>query len=661
MLTTRARPALALAWALAAAGRAPWRASRSAAQSRPHIVVIAIDDLDAASVAHMPAVNRLLVDQGMSFARCFATTPLCGPSRASILRGQYAHNHGVLRNTGDDAGFAAFRQSGLEAVTLATLLADTGYQTALVGKYLNGYAARDDKTYVPPGWDYWAAGVDHAAYDGFDYELNVNGELIRHGRDDADYMTDVLAGHAQNFLTDAASSRDPFFLFLAPYAPHSPSTPAPRHRGAFAGATAPRTPAFNERNVKDKPDWVRSVGRMREARIERIDSDYQRRLESLLAVDEMVESLVRQLEQSGALDSTYLFFLSDNGYFLGEHRQPHGKDAPYDAASRIPLVVRGPGIPTGSTVDALSLNTDLLPTILDLTGSSAPAFVDGRSLAPVLTGAVRGQRQSVLLEGFGKETESLEGNESATPPFRALRASDALYVEYDTGERELYNLRKDPYQLTNIAQGTAKPLLRAFSRQLDALSSCAGPSCQTVENAAPPRPTSRSGGKSRDVRNERSNKTRKRSTRPRATQSAPDGQTLAIAAADDAEASIPLSLPRRDAESRNIRLRVHIAAVKAPGTLVAAVELPTSGDRERLSSVPIRGPGWVTLDIAAALGDTREITVNLRGKDGAALTISGPASSHPPELSRANDPRADMRDRAAKREKRSRSNRSLTR
>lgn len=654
MLTTRARPALALAWALAAAGRAPWRASRSAAQSRPHIVVIAIDDLDAASVARMPALNRLLVDQGMSFSRCFATTPLCGPSRASILRGQYTHNHGVLRNTGDDAGFAAFRQSGLETVTLATLLADTGYQTALVGKYLNGYAARDDKTYVPPGWDYWAAGVDHAAYDSFDYELNLNGELIRHGRDDADYMTDVLAGHAQNFLTDAASSRDPFFLFLAPYAPHSPSTPAPRHRGAFAGATAPRTPAFNERNVKDKPDWVRSVGRMSESRIERIDSDYQRRLESLLAVDEMVESLARQLEQSGALESTYLFFLSDNGYFLGEHRQPHGKDAPYDAASRIPLVVRGPGIPTGSTIDALSLNTDLLPTILDLTGSSAPAFVDGRSLLPVLTGAVRGQRQSVLLEGFGKETESLEGNESATPPFRALRGNDALYVEYDTGERELYNLRKDPYQLTNIAQGTDKTQLRAFSRQLDTLSSCAGPSCQTAENAALPRATSRSRGKSRDARDERSSKNRKRSTKPRATQSAPDGQTLAIAAADDAEASIPLSLSRREALSRGLRLRVHVAAVEAPGTLVAAVELPATGGRERLSSVPIRGPGWVSLDVAAALGDTREITVNLRGSDGVALTLSGPASSHPPALSHKNDPRPVKQDRAAKRETRSR-------
>ena len=624
------------------------------AQTRPNVVVILLDDLDAASVEHMPAVNRLLVDQGASFSSFFASTPLCCPSRASILRGQYAHNHGVLRNTGADAGFSAFAQSGHENVTLATLLDGAGYQTALIGKYLNGYAIRDDKTYIPPGWDFWAAGVDHAAYDGFGYELNVNGELIRHGRDDADYMTDVLSGHAQDFLAAAASSAVPFLLYLAPDAPHSPSTPAPRHRGAFAGATAPRTPAFNERNVKDKPDWVRSIGPMSESRIDRIDSDYRRRLQSLLAVDEMVESLVNQLDESGALESTYLFFLSDNGYFLGEHRQPHGKDAPYDAASRIPLVVRGPGIPAGSTVDALSLNTDLLPTILDLTGSSTPAFVDGRSCAPVMTGDDRGQRQSVLLEGFGKETESLEGNESATPPFRALRANDALYVEYDTGERELYNLRKDPYQLTNIAQGADKTQLRAFSRQLDALSSCAGPSCQTAENAAPPRATSRSGGKTRDAKDERSGKNRKRSAKPRATQSAPDGQTLAIAAADDAEASLPLSLSRREAQSRRLRLRVHVAAVEAPGTLVAAVELPAAGGRERLSSVPIRGSGWVTLDVAAALGDTREITVNLRGSDGAALTLSGPASSHPPEMIHEKEPQMDKKDRAAKREKRSR-------
>jgi arylsulfatase A-like enzyme len=621
------------------------------AQSRPNVVVILVDDLDAASVKQMPAVNRLLADQGATFTRFFATTPLCCPSRASILRGQYAHNHGVLRNTGDDAGFAAFVDSGHESVTLATLLDGAGYETALIGKYLNGYAYRDDLTYVPPGWDFWASGVNHAAYGSFGYELNLNGELVSYGHDDADYMTDVLRGHAQDFLAESASGRDPFFLFLAPYAPHSPSTPAPRHRGEFAGATAPRTPAFNERDVKDKPAWVRSVGRMSESRIERIDSDYRRRLESLLAVDEMVESLVRQLEQSGALDSTYIAFLSDNGYFLGEHRQPHGKDAPYDAASRVPLIVRGPGVPPGSTVDALALNIDLLPTVLSLTGSAAPTFVDGRSLVPVLTGDDAGERQAALLEGFGKETENLEGNESSTPPFRALRGKDVLYVEYETGERELYNLRKDPYQLSNLARGTEKPVLRTFSRQLTELSSCAGLSCEDPENAAPPRVSGKSGDKSRNAKTGRSRGGQKRLRPNPSKRSALVEPTVAIAASDDG-ASIPLSLSRGEARSRDLFLRVHVTAVDSPGTLTAAVELPASGNRERLSSVPVRDPGWVTLDIAAALGDTREITVSLRARDGAALTLSGPSSSHAPEVIAERKRRSGENDRATDRRKR---------
>ena len=507
----RALTAVLMICVLAASGAQFSLLPTATAQNRPNFVVVLVDDLDTASVAHMPAVNRLLVEQGASFSRFFASTPLCCPSRASILRGQYAHNHGVLRNTGEDAGFAAFLESGHETTTMATLLQSAGYETALIGKYLNGYSTdRLDRTYIPPGWDFWAAGVDHAAYNGFRYELNVNGELVRYGNDDEDYMTDVLAGHAEAFLSAATAGRQPFLLYLAPYAPHSPSTPAPRHEGRFAGASAPRTPAFNERNTRDKPDWVRANGRMSESRIARIDSSYQSRLESLLAVDEMVDAVTRQLEQAGVLESTYILFLSDNGYFLGEYRQPHGKDAPYDAASRIPLIVRGPGIRAGSTVDALSLNTDLLPTMLGLAGVNAPSFIDGRSLLPALIGEDSGRRQAVLLEGFGKETENLEGTESSTPPFRALRGEEVLYVEYETGERELYYLRKDPFQLSNLAEKIPKAELRDYSRRLGALAACAGLACQELEDSPLPRLAARRG-----EREDRSGKQRDRSARQR--------------------------------------------------------------------------------------------------------------------------------------------------
>lgn len=223
------------------------------AADRPNFVVFVIDDLDSASVAYMNAVNRDIVGEGMTFTHFFATTPLCCPSRASILRGQYAHNHGVLRNTGTDAGFRTFRDAGHEAATMATLLDAAGYETGLVGKYLNGYAPNDQPDYIPPGWDYWVSGVSHAAYSNYRYELNANGAVQRYERADEDYLTDVLAEHATTFLDRAIAVEQPFFLYVAPYAPHSPSTPARRHRGMFSGVRAPRTPAFNERNIRDKP------------------------------------------------------------------------------------------------------------------------------------------------------------------------------------------------------------------------------------------------------------------------------------------------------------------------------------------------------------------------------------------------------------------------
>jgi N-acetylglucosamine-6-sulfatase len=292
-----------------------------AASGLPNVVVILLDDLDPASVAEMPVVARRLTAEGTTFSHFFATTPLCCPSRASILTGQYAHNHRVLRNTGEDAGFTAFRNSGHESSTLATMLDGAGYETALIGKYLNGYATADDLGYVPPGWDYWVAGVDRAGYSGFNYQLNVNGEVTGFGQDEEDYATDVLSGYALDFLDRAAGTDDPFFLYLAPFAPHSPSTPAPRHKGQYRGAKAPRTPAFDERNTRDKPRWVRSAAPFSDDRISRIDQNYRQRLESLQAVDEMIDALLQRLEQQGVLSSTYVFFLSDNGYFMGEHRQ----------------------------------------------------------------------------------------------------------------------------------------------------------------------------------------------------------------------------------------------------------------------------------------------------------------------------------------------------
>ena len=229
-----------------------------------------------------------------------------------------------------------------------------------------------------------------------------------------------------------------------------------------------------------------------------------------MAVDEMVDVVVQRLDERGALDNTYILFLSDNGYFLGEHRLPHGKDAPYDAASRVPLIARGPGIAAGSSVGEIALNIDLFPTIAELAGIAAPPFVDGRSMTLLLTGGNHGWRDVALIEGFGKETESNEGAETSTPAFRALRSDAILYAEYETGERELYNLRKDPYELSNIARQAPKSLLREYSRRLDALAACAGSECARLEDDSMPRRSTEAAGERHGKEKNKSQGNRKR-------------------------------------------------------------------------------------------------------------------------------------------------------
>src|SRR5918995_5123350 len=450
----------------------------------PNIVVINTDDLDARSVACMPHVQSLLAQDGVTFANAFATTPLCCPSRASLLRGQYAHSHGVLSNAGDNGGFPAFYHLGDEDSTVATWLQDAGYRTALFGKYLNRYPRGAAESHVPPGWDEWSAFASSdvneggAYYSG--YALNENGTIVRYGQQPSDYSTDVLTAKAIDFVDRTAAAGNPFFLYIAPYAPHGPSTPASRHTGAFADVRAPRVPSFEEADVSDKPAWVQALPALDGDQIALIDDHYQRRLRSLLAVDEMVASLVETLGAAGVLDNTYIVFTSDNGYHLGEHGIPLGKQSPYDESIRVPLIVRGPGVAAGAVVDSIALNIDLAPTFAALASASAADFVDGRSLVPLLDSDPPAEwRHGFLVEHYGRtrpdewgapgsvpvkatpdDREALDREEGDTitgvapidsPPYLALRTERYLYLEYANGERELYDMQIDPYQLQNLA------------------------------------------------------------------------------------------------------------------------------------------------------------------------------------------------------------------
>lgn len=442
------------------------------APTQPNIILVLADDLDLATARQLPTLGPLLADRGVSFENAFADYPVCCPSRASILTGLYTHNHGVRDNTLPLGGFEKFREEGNEEKTIAVHLQESGYKTVLLGKYLNEYPA-DDPTYVPPGWDEWyATTADSTTYYG--YDLNKNGTLVSYGENQEDYLTDVLSGKATEYIHRAASGPEPFFMYLAPVAPHPPATPAERHRRTLTGETAPRPPSFDEENVSDKPSWVRNIDRLTPENASRIDNRYRKRLESMLAVEEMIDALIQKLEAVDVLDNTYLFFASDNGWLGGEHRIPIGKVYPYEESIRIPLFVRGPGISPGSETREMVLNTDLAPTFADLAGDGTfPA--DGRSLMPLLRGEDPAWRSSILLTAF-------QPGYGGPPAYKAVRTRTHKYVRYITGESELYDLETDPHELESIHETADPSVVADLKAKLDALRTCAGQSCREAED-----------------------------------------------------------------------------------------------------------------------------------------------------------------------------------
>lgn len=400
---------------------------------RPNIVLVLTDDQSLESVSRMPFVSGR--QDWVRFDNAFLNVALCCPSRASILTGQYSHHTGVESNVDG----AAFRDGS----TVATWLDGAGYRTGYIGKYLNNYPWGRGNV-VPPGWDDWHAFVGGAAY--FNYQINDNGTMTRKGSRPVDYSTDVLANKAQKFI---ARGRSPFFLVVAPNAPHGPRTPAPRHRGAFAGDDLPVPASFNEADVSDKPRWVQELA-PRDA--EEMDVLRRRQYRTLLAVDDLVRRVFSALEQQGVLDDTVVAFMSDNGYSFGEHRYEK-KVCPYEECVRTPLLVRYPGQP-GRRVSALAQNVDLAPTFADLAGVQPGGPVDGRSLVPLLRGQSEPWRTGVLLRWAGPVPGAPADPETgeAIPAFWAIRTARYKYVELATGETELYDLRSDPHELTNRAR-----------------------------------------------------------------------------------------------------------------------------------------------------------------------------------------------------------------
>lgn len=448
-----------------------------AQEPTPNILFILTDDLDTAAIDYMPKVKSLLIDRGVSFSNYFANIPLCCPSRTTILRGQYAHNTGIYTNKYPQGSFIALYQQGLEKSTIATWLQQAGYLTAFVGKYLNNYPRTAGKDYVPPGWDEWYSPINDSGYVGYNYTLNENGRLVHYGRREEDYNTDVYTSKAREFINRAAQNNQSFFAHVSYFAPHQPAIGAPRHRSLFNEAIAPRSLAFNEADVQDKPEYIRNLPRLDRTAQQEIDLLYQKRLRSLQAVDEGVADLIATLQANAQLENTYIIFSSDNGFHLGQHRLPPGKETAYEEDIHLPLYIRGPGIAEGKVIDRLVGNVDLAPTFADLAGVKIPKFVDGRSLEELLHFPLPTPfwRRTFLLQHIRDLSEVI------VPSYLGLRTKNCSYVKYDNGERELYNLAQDPEQLNNLAQVVTPKLIKQYDRRLAQLKKCQGDRCREIE------------------------------------------------------------------------------------------------------------------------------------------------------------------------------------
>jgi arylsulfatase A-like enzyme len=446
-------PVRALLVSLVVASSAARSAPSADAQepSRPDVVLIVTDDQRWDTLRAMPVVKEELAARGVSFPDAFVVNPICCPSRASILTGNYSHTTMVYRQAPPFGRYEWFDDS----TTIATRLDAAGYTTGLFGKYLDGYQHAALTGVVPPGWDRWVAFV-HSGF--LDYRLTVDGTVHAYGSAPGDYSTDVLARAAADFIERADG---PLFLEFAPAAPHAPAVAAPGDEGAFSDLVSARPPSFDEADVADKPAWVRELPRLSGADESTIDDFARAQARSLLGVDRAVGAILDALERTGRLRNTLLVFSSDNGILHGEHRWTK-KEAPYEESIRVPLVLRwdAAGWSAGSEPGGLALNIDLAPTIAEAAGVELEA--DGRSLLPLLEGRAAGWREDFLIEHME--------NENPIPTYCAVRTRTWIYVRYATGEEELYDLAVDPFELENLARAPAAreelEALRARLREL---------------------------------------------------------------------------------------------------------------------------------------------------------------------------------------------------
>jgi N-acetylglucosamine-6-sulfatase len=472
----------------------------------PNVLIVMTDDQRYDDMAALPITRRLIGRAGVTFAHSYASYPVCCPARATLFTGQYAHNHGVRCLYPEcGGGYGKLDQSNY----LPVWLEEAGYATAHIGKFLNGYGKETGTRILPRGWTEWYGLVDHSTYRMWGYKLHEKGPGDERGTTKAYgkrfrrvgrfYQTDILTGKAVDFIRRRGPDARPFFLSVAYLAPHHESGKTqertgeivrahPKHRGHFAHMPLPKPLSFDEPDMRDKPSWVARYNRRitpdREAAIaERM----RRRWDSLLSVDEGVERIIEELQDTGELNNTYVIFTSDHGFMQGEHRIAQGKMVPYDPSTHVPLLVRGPGIPRGRVSRALVGDVDIAPTILDAASARASSPRDGRSFLQFARNPGQISHRPLLHTTAGKgakrRTNTREGGargvQTRVPAWRAVRTVNWLYVEYKDGSRELYDVNGDPLQLRSLVRDPNLNVeRRTLRRVLQDLRVCRGSSCE---------------------------------------------------------------------------------------------------------------------------------------------------------------------------------------
>jgi arylsulfatase A-like enzyme len=466
----------------------------------PNVVLVLLDDATVYDFARMTKVKRLVADRGVTFADNYSPFPVCCPARATILTGQYAHNHGVLDNVRPQGGFSTFDDSH----TVATYL-DDDYRTGLFGKYLNDN--REQGGYMPPGWDAYSIPDAGHVYNFVDFGMWIDGRL---DESPGSNQTQVIARQAREFMTSSVNRDEPFFAYVSVVAPHAgrprddyPDDPAtstwvPRKYRSTAPRELPDDPSINEADVSDKPQAIQNAPLLTDHQLRTNAERSAQRVEAVQGVDAEIRKIVDNLRELGELDNTYIVVTSDNGYVLGQHRKVLGKEVPYEPSSRVPLAIRGPGLPAGKVYHRVTGLQDLAPTILAMTKQTRDQptdVMDGMSLLGLVNNDRRPSKRVQLIEipvTAGLSDEEVQAGERPSKAerrdlrtlewqWRGFVTSKGLkYVEtVRTGEQELYNLDRDPFELENLAaDGRHDELVARMAARLSSVEDCSGARCR---------------------------------------------------------------------------------------------------------------------------------------------------------------------------------------